>query len=741
MDGIERHERGIVARNGATVLEVTASAPGAVRVVVCRAGEALPERASWAVLPALWAHDVPVVHGADGSFSTGALTVSVEASTLALTIADAEGRVLCRDHASDPVRFDGEGYRLRKEAPAGEQYYGLGDKPGPLGKRGHAYQMWNTDAYGFQEAWDPLYKTLPFLLAVRPGLAWGLLLDSTHRTGFDLAVTSPDAIGLSAVGGAARYHVFAGPSPKDVLERYTALVGRISLPPLWALGYQQCRYSYETAERALEVVRLHRSKKIPLDVLWLDIGFQDRNRPFTAHPEHYPDLGGTVAAIAADDVRTVVIADLHVPHAPGEGYAPYDSGRQGGHFARLEDGEDYVGEVWPGDCVFPDFTRAATREWWGTLHREFYLEHGIAGFWNDMNEPAVFHSPGHTMPHTVRHRIEEPGFENRVAAHAEIHNLYGMQNARATHDGLIALAPDRRPFVMTRASYAGGHRYSVTWTGDNSSTENHMRLSTPQLLGLGLSGFALAGCDIGGFKGSPTAELLTQWIALGAFNPIMRNHTDLGSRDQEAWVHGEMHEALRRASIETRYRLLPYLYTCVEEASRTGTPPMRPMFLEFDDAELAIEEAQFMFGPALLVAPPPVDGLDDYPLKLPAGVEWFDWWTGERVIAAEPVMLARRLGHVPVFARAGSIVPMQAVVQHTGERPAGRLVLHVYPGADGAAGSVYADDGTTHAYRDGAFFRQRFRFAGGRLVEEPAEGSWTPWWDGIEVVVHGSVGS
>ena len=731
----DRRPDGIVARNGAAVLEVTASAPGSVRVVASASAH-LPERASWAVLPELWSRDIEVDHGAEGTFSTGVLSVSIDRVTMALTVSDAAGTVLCRDHADDAMRLDAAGYRLRKEAPAGEFYYGLGDKPGPLEKRGHAYQMWNTDAYGFQEAWDPLYKSLPFLLAVRPGgLAWGLFLDSTFRTAFDLGVTSADAIGLSSAGGTVRYHIFAGPRPKQVLERFTDLVGRIALPPRWSLGYQQSRYSYETAERALEVVRLHREKHIPLDVLWLDIGFQDRNRPFRAGPG-FPALAETVATLRSEGVATVVIADLHVPHAPGEQYGPYDSGNAGGHFVRGPGGEDYVGKVWPGSCVFPDFTRAATREWWGGLYRLFAVQYGIAGFWNDMNEPAVFETDGHTMPLDVAHRIEEPGFETRTATHAEIHNVYGMQNARATHDGLIALTPDRRPFVMTRASYAGGHRHAVTWTGDNSSTENHLRLSTPQLLSLGLSGFAMAGCDIGGFKGSPTPELLTRWIALGAFNPIMRNHSDLGTRDQEAWVDGQVHEALRRASIEARYALLPYIYTCVEETTRTGVPLMRPMFLEFDDAELRREEAQFMFGDVLLVAPPPVDGLDDYALTLPAGETWFDYWTGARVDAEAPIMLERRLGHVPVFARGGRIVPTQPVMQHTGGRPSGKLTLHVYAGPD-CHGSIYDDDGTTHGYREGEFFRQSFRWVDDAMVCEAPSGTWTPWWDGYEVVVHG----
>ena len=738
MVDVERRPGGVLARMDGVVLEVVAAGEGVIRVAAGRGG--LPELASWAVLPELWAREVAVEHGSADpsgtvSFRTGELVVTLDG--LSVTVADLEGRVLCRDHPHDPLRWVGEGYRLRKLTPTDEFFYGLGDKPGPLEKRGQAYQMFNTDAYGFQEAWDPLYKTLPFLMGVRAdGFAWGLFVDTTWRSAFDLAVDAADAIGISADGGGVRYHVIAGPGPKDVLRRFTGLVGRIALPPRWALGYQQCRYSYETDARALEVVRGHRARAVPLDAIWLDIGFQDRNRPFTASPEGFADLGATVAAIDALAVETVVIADLHVPHAPEEGYAPYESGRAGDHFVRNPDGSAYVGEVWPGDCVFPDFTRAATRAWWGTLHRQFAVEFGIGGFWNDMNEPAVFKVPAHTMPATVVHRIEEPGFVAREATHAEIHNVYGMQNARATHDGLTALQPDGRPFVMTRASYAGGHRYAVTWTGDNSSTENHLRLSTPQLLSLGLSGFAMAGCDIGGFKGSPTPELLTSWIALGAFNPIMRNHTDLGSRDQEVWVHGEEHLALRRAAIEGRYRLLPYLYTCVEETSRTGVPMMRPMFLEFGDAVLRREEAQFMVGPALLVAPPPVDGMDDYPLKLPEGVGWFDWWTGERVAEVAAPMLARRLGHVPVFARAGSIVPTHGVTQSARERPEGAMTLNVFPGPE-CTGTIYDDDGRTQAYRRGEYFRQDFAWIGGRLELGPVEGDWTPAWRGYETVVHG----
>lgn len=736
----DRNSSGVAASAPHVALEVTALAPGVLRIL---AGPAeLPEAASWAVLPERAAARAAVTHDAPGAvaarFTCGPFAVGIDAD-LRVAIHDARsGAPICVDHETEALRFAPDGVRLRKRVGPDERFYGLGDKPGPLQKRGHAYAMWNTDAYGFQEAWDPLYKAIPFLLSVREGgRAYGLFLDATHRSAFDLCVADADTLGMSAAAPALRLYVLAGPTARDVLARWAWLVGRTPMPPIWSLGYGQSRYSYETQEAFETVARTHREKRIPLDAVWLDIGFQDRNRPFTVDAARFPDLAGAVASLRAEGIHTAAITDLHIPAVPGENYAPCESLLEGGHALRAGDGSPYVGEVWPGPCHFPDFTRAATRDWWGGLYEKFHLQTGIAGFWNDMNEPAVFDGPGHTMPPDNIHRIEEPGFAPRDATHAEIHNVYGMQNARATHDGLRRLAPDRRPFVLTRASYAGGHRHAATWTGDNTSTSNHLRLATPQLLSLGLSGFALAGCDIGGFRRDAPADLLTQWIAVGAFHPLFRNHTDKDTAAQEAWVHGPAHEARRRAAIEQRYRLLPYLYTSIEETSRTGVPLMRPLFLEFDEARLLSEDTMFMFGPALLVAPPPDDSAGPYTCELPEGTIWYDWHTGAPVTGTtrtEP----RRPGHVAVFARGGCIVPVQPVVQHTGERPAGPLALHVFPDAAGcAAGTLYADDGTSFAHQDGDFFRQSFAWSEGALHAGPAEGDRPCPFDGFEIVTHG----
>ena len=734
-------ERGLTAERDGIAVRITASEAGAIRVEVHPAGEPPPERASWAVLPEWWSRDIGVERTGPDSFRTELLTVSIDPATFVIEVIDRAARPLFRGDARDPVRHDRPGFRLRAEAPEGRLYYGLGDKPDALEKRGRAYAMWNADRYGFGEGWDPLYKSMPFLLAVDPdGTAAGLFVDCTYRIGFDLAATEADVLAIAAAAPTLRFHVLAGPGAKAVIERFTALVGRPPLPPIWSLGYGQCRYSYDSAARAIAVVREHRERSVPLDAIWLDIGFQDRNRPYTTNPETFPSLADLADEAAALGVRTVVIADLHVPCVAGEAYTPYDAGVEGDHFVKDATGRVYTGEVWPGPCHFPDFTREVTRTWWGTLAARFIAD-GVAGLWNDMNEPAVFDGPGKTMPSDTRHRIEEPGFAPREATHREIHNVFGMQNARATHDGLLALRPDRRPYVMTRAGYVGTQRYAVTWTGDNTSSWNHLRLSTPQLLSLGVSGFGLAGCDIGGFKGSPSPELLTQWIATGVFNPLFRNHTDLGSNDQEVWVHGPEHETLRRRAIETRYRLLPYLYSCIEDMTRTGIPVMRPMFTEFTDPALARVEHRFMFGPALMVAPPPDETLDDHVVCLPEGTGWFSFWSGLRIIADKDgtILFGKRNGFVPVLVRAGSIVPMGKPVESTARRR-GALRLHVFPhvegGATSATGSVYDDDGESFAYRQRQFHRQSFSYADRVFTALPADGQAAPFWRHIRVIVH-----
>jgi alpha-glucosidase len=758
---------GIQISDGEASEEITALRDDVLRIRIARQ-KPMPEDASWAVLAESRRSSVtvtPDITADHFGFRTLSLAVEIEKKTLLLTIRDSVGNILQQDAL--PVRFDASSFRVSKKMPLNEHYFGLGDKTGPLDRRDQAFSLWNTDSYRFQESTDPIYKSIPFFLTYRAGVNLGILLDNTWRTSFDFGREQPDIYSFGAVDGPLNYYVLYGPSAKQVVEDYAWLTGKPPLPPMWTLGFQQSRYSYTPESRVLEVAQRFRTDHIPADAIYLDIGFQEKNRPFTIDRKLFPNFSEMVARLKKENFHIVAITDLHIANASDQNYLPYDSGMAGDHFVKNPDGSIYTGLVWPGPSVFPDFTRQQTRAWWGTLYRDF--EHiGIEGYWNDMNEPSVFDSPTKTMPVDVVHRIEEPGFATRTATHAEIHDVYGMENSRATFDGLLKLSPDTRPFVLTRATYAGGQRYAATWTGDNSSTWNHLRLATPMLENLGLSGFALAGADVGGYAGTPPPALLTKWLEVAAFQPIDRDHSEMGTGDQEPWVGGPQEEAIRRRFIEERYHLMPYIYTLAEETSRTGLPIMRPLFLEFPDAApdhhpLDVDvssSGEFLLGSDLLIAPSPwPEQLDDYSAELPSE-DWFDYWTGKKIQpSARPVDLAQPvsassgrlvtvklhpdLTSLPVFVRGGAIVPIAPLVQSTDEKPQGPLTLRIYRGGkeDACIGSLYLDDGKTFAYRNGSFLRVQFSCntdADGLHIHISShEGSYQAWWKEIRAEIYG----
>ncbi|HKU28666.1 MAG TPA: TIM-barrel domain-containing protein, partial [Candidatus Sulfotelmatobacter sp.] len=627
---------GIEIQAGSIVMRITALRDDIIRVRI--APDALPEDASWAVLPEARSKSMNVRSIDESSavgFRTATLEVRVEKNPARMVVRDLAGNIISADAVSRPNTFRLGGFSIYKEMLAGDHFFGLGDKTGAFDRGGQAYTLWNTDV-GPQESVDPLYKSIPFFLAVNGMRSYGIFLDNTWRTWFDFGKSVRDAYAFGAEGGPLDYYFIYGPTPKQVVENYTYLTGKPPLPPLWALGFQQSRYSYTPESQLREVATRLRNDRIPSDVVYLDIDYQDRKRPFTVDSKTFPDFPGLVSDLRKQHLHLVNITDLHIAHAPNQGYSAYDSGHAGDHFVKNPDGSEFVGVVWPGPAVFPDFTRAQTREWWGGLYKDFVNE-GVSGFWNDMNEPSVFDGPGKTMPLNTVHRIEEPGFTTRTATHAEIHNIVGLENARATYEGLLKLRPNERPFVLTRATYAGGQRYGFTWTGDNSATWNHLRLATQMVLNVGVSGIPYVGADVGGFNGSPPPALLTRWVEQAAFSPFFRDHATWGSLPHEVWNNGPEQEAIRRRYIETRYRLLPYIYSLADEASRTGLPLMRPVFLEFpeifDHTYPGFDnlDTEFLLGSSLLIAPPPFgEMVNDYAVSYPPG-QWFDFWTGEKM--------------------------------------------------------------------------------------------------------------
>jgi alpha-glucosidase len=730
---------GVELTAGQAKVRVTQFYNGVIRVRVGPNGH-FPKDFSWALAETPLNYISGPVQIHDGKTEVrmiaGSIHVSIAKSPLLITFSDASGKVLVADEPTLPMAWNGPRVHVWKKMPADENYYGLGDKAGPMNRRNRAFTNWNTDEFGWQEFSDPLYKTIPFFIGLRKGVAYGIFFDNTYRSVLDFGKESPDYFSFGAEGGGLNYYFIAGPEPKKVVERYTAMTGRSPLPPLWSLGYQQSRYSYYPESRAREIVKTFRDKKIPADVIYFDIDYQQGYAPFTINREYFPTFEKMISDFRAQGFHTILITDLHIKKDPNHGYAPYDSGIKNDVFVKNPDGSIYVGPVWPGDSVFPDFTLTRARNWWGGLYKDF-VAMGVAGFWNDMNEPSVFFRADKTMPVNTVHRFDD----GTTTDHRAVHNIFGMENARATYEGLLKLQAGERPFVLTRAAYSGAQRYAATWTGDNSSTWNHLKMSTPMLLSMGISGMPLVGDDIGGFAGSPTADLLTRWFEVGALNPIYRDHTAKGTADQEPWAHGPEHEAIRRKYIELRYRLLPYAYTATEEASRTGIPLMRSLFLEYPQAEEFYgDDRDFLFGRDLFVAPVTTEMVDAEDVSLPPG-DWYDFWTGAKHMHNEKIQLHPRLDEMPLYARAGAILPMQPVVQNTGETPDGPLQLRVYPGDD-CRGSLYQDDGHTFAYQKGEILRINYSCSASpssiSITSSIEKNAYKPWWNSTTLTIYGA---
>jgi alpha-glucosidase len=600
--------------------------------------------------------------------------------------------------------------RLRQD----EQVFGLGEKNGKLNRRGkmqggYSFTMWNSDTYGYDASIDPIYASFPFYIVLREGRAHGVFLDNTFRTNFDIGHQLQDILSFGADGGELDYYFIDGPDPKAVIQRYTQLTGRMPMPPMWALGFHQCRYSYFPESTVRFIADNFRQRRIPADVIWLDIHYQDGYNPFTWDPDRFPNPARMMSDLRTQGFRVVTILDPHPKKQPG--WSVYDSGLAGDHFVKKADGSVLEAPVWPsnaekdknpGPSVFPDFSRPATRDWWGGLYKGL-LDAGVAGIWNDMNEPALFVPPTGTMPLDARHDNE-----GQPTDHREVHNVYGMLMTRSTFEGLLRLRPDERPFVLTRATFSGGQRYAAAWPGDNVSTWTALQMNIPMLASMGLTGMPFVGTDIGGFAESATAELFTRWLQAGVFHPFMRAHTTFGTDAAEPWAFGTAHEIVNRKAIELRYRLLPHIYNVMREASQTGIPAFRPVFLEFpSDPNTWDQDDQFMFGADILVAPVLRPEERARGVYLPKGADWYDFWTARRHPGGQGISVPVTLETIPIFVRAGGFIFQQPVVQHTGEMKGQPLHVTVFPAAKSDA-TLYEDDGLTLQYAQGAFSTRRF---------------------------------
>lgn len=658
---------------------------------------------------------------------TQALTAEIHRADASIRFAAADGRVLEAD--AEPPSWAGERIALSRTLPPDAHVYGFGEKSLPLDKRGHRLALRNFDCLGYGPGDDPLYMSIPFYMTLRDGVACGLFLDNAYSGEADVGASRSDTIRLETEGGELRYYFFAGPTPADVMRQYTELTGRMELPPMWALGYHQNRWSYYPDSRVREVAREFRQRRIPCDAIHLDIHYMDGYRCFTWHPERFPDPPGLVRDLHKSGFRVVCMVDPGIK--ADRRYPVCQSGRKRDVFCKYPNGSLFKGPVWPGLCHFPDFSAPHAREWWGEQYRAL-LDVGADGFWNDMNEPAIFGLGPETMPDCVRFDWEGQGADFRQA-----HNLYGLLMVRASWEGLRRLRPNHRPLVISRSGWAGLQRYGSHWTGDNRSDWPSLANVIPMVLTLGLCGVAFTGPDTGGFSGEPSPELLVRWNQLSVFTPFFRNHTAVWTGDQEPWMHGEPFESLNRAAIELRYRMLPYIYTAFWQCSQTGMPMMRPLFLAFPGDPAACEaEDEFMFGDHLLVAPMLGEGATRREIYLPEG-RWYDFWSGRAFDGPTVVEADAPLGRLPLFTRAGSVIPNWPVMQYVGERVPDPLTLHVFPGSGESL--LYEDEGEGWEHKDGANRLSRFALrseAGRMTLHWTRQGAWPPPYSRVEVVLH-----
>jgi len=643
--------------------------------------------------------------------ATPAMRLVVSRDSVRLRWELPDGRVMLQDAGGASPLLDEVDGMLPAAASfqlePGGRFYGLGDKTVALDRRGRRYTFWNADTYAYGPGQDPIYKSIPFALGLHPAdgrwAGYGIFFDNTFRADLDLGEADPNEFTFAAAGGELRYYVFAGPDLKHPLRRYCDLTGHKPMPALWSLGYHQSRWNYHDEGYVRWVAHEFRRRGIPLECIHLDIGHMDGYRVFTWSPGSFAEAGAMNADLADLGVRTVVIVDPGVKVDPD--YFAYSEGMEMGAFCENPDGSYFTDTVWPGEVHWPDFSLPAARGWWGRLHRH-YLDAGVAGVWNDMNEPAIL--GGRDFPDDVRFAFADRG--TGATDHREAHNVYGLLMAKATYEGLRELRPDERPFLLTRACFSGSQRYAAAWTGDNVSTWDHLLLAMRICQSLSASGLAFCGPDIGGFAGQPSAELFTRWMQAGAFFPYMRTHySHEETPQQEPWSFGpEAEDACRRA-IGLRYELLPYLYTAFVECCRTGVPPMKALVLEHPD-DPATHEAddQFYCGPSLMVAPILAEGARERDVYLPAG-DWYDFASGDRIAGGRHVRAGAPLQRLPVFARAGSVIAMHPPAPHTGAPAPAALTLRLYPGSGESA--AYFDDGISYAFERGDSFWLRFAMA------------------------------
>ena len=640
---------------------------------------------------------------------TSKVLCKIQKIDMRISIFDLKETVLLEDelgfHWEESFEFGGNIVKMSKASRDGECFYGLGDKATQMNLKGKRLENFATDQYAFKKDQEPLYKVVPFYIGLQKKQSYGIFFDNTFRTYFDFCHERRNVTSFWAEGGEMNYYFIYGPQMHDVVTTYTDLTGKPELPPLWALGYHQCKWSYFPESNVKEITAKFRALQIPCDAIYLDIDYMDGFRCFTWNKEYFPDPKRMVAELAEDGFKTIVIID------PGikidKEYSVYKEALAKDYFCKRADGPYMKGKVWPGECNFPDYTNPEVREWWAGLFKELISDIGVKGVWNDMNEPAVMEVPNKTFPMDVRHN-----YDGNPCSHRKAHNIYGTQMARATYHGVKRFAYPKRPFVITRSAYSGAQRYTSSWTGDNVATWEHLWIANIQVQRMCISGMGFTGSDIGGFAEQPSGELYARWIQLGVFHPFCRTHSSGDHGDQEPWAFDEEVIDITRKFVNLRYQLLPYLYTMFWQYIEEGIPMLKPLvYYDQDDIQTHYRNDEFIFGNQILVCPILEPNSLGRRMYVPRG-HWYNYWTNEFISGGKEIWVDSKFDQIPIFVKAGAVIPKYPVQQYVGELEFDELMLDVYYNEGKEKSEIYEDAQDGYDYKKGRYSLLSFQTIG-----------------------------
>jgi alpha-glucosidase len=639
-----------------------------------------------------------------------------------------DGKVISEDETGLNTSWVNESVTTYKHMQDGEHFVGLGEKTGNMDRKGAGYTNWNSDTFGYRTDQDPIYSTIPFYIGVHHDVTYGIFMDNTYQSDFNFGASNNRFSSFSARGGEMNYYFIYHKQLADVITSYTALTGRMKMPPLWSLGYQQNRYSYYPETEVMRIAQTLREKKIPADGITLDIHYMDKYKVFTWDKQRFPDPAKMNSKLEGMGFKLTLIVDPGIKTE--KGYDVYESGLKNNVFIKYADSTNYTGEVWPGWCHFPDFTAPAGRAWWQQEIKK-YADVGVNGIWNDMNEISTW---GQKMPDNVLF-----DFEGKRVSHLQGHNVYGLQMARASYDG-FRKALNKRPFILTRSGYSGLQRYTAIWTGDNRAEDDHMLLGIRLLSSLGLSGVPFTGMDVGGFTGNPSVSLYARWMQIGAFSPYFRNHTGVNTKSSEPWAFGEEVLEIVRNYVNLRYQLMPYLYSSFYEATQNGKPIVRSLAINYTHDEKVYStkfQNQYEFGNGFMIVP--FAGADTYGnIYFPQG-NWYDLYTDEVLAGKQEKIIPVTLSKLPVYVKESSIIPMQSLVQTTAQKPTDTLTVHIYKGNRNNSFVYYEDDGESYNYENGNFYKRTINYdaAKKQITFTKAEGSAASKFKHIKLLLHG----